>query len=68
MEIKNSGWLIHVEFFVILIAILGFAYSLNSQVSASNARIDQTNCRIDSVYNEILVIQKEIKQLYIERK
>lgn len=75
MDTHNTSWITHLEFFVILMTILGFAYNMNALNASANNRIDQTNCRIDqtnqrieAVYVQILDIQKEIKQIYIDKK
>lgn len=54
------------------ITTLGYLKSifndLKADIKTQSQRIDQTNQRIDFVMSQILDIQKEIKQLYMERK
>jgi len=65
MKNRNSGWLLHVEFFVILITILGFTYNINSSTAASNARIDQVIASSNAKFDQFMFEWKaEVKDFH----
>ena len=59
IESKNAGWLLHVEFFVILITILGFTYNMNSMNAATNARIDQVITTSNAKFDQFMFEWKQ---------
>lgn len=58
-EAKN--WIMHLEFMVLLVTLLGTFYLLDGKIERQSARTDR-------LYEMWCETQKEIKQLYIDRK
>ena len=59
MDQSKNAWIAHVEFFVLLISLLGGFVLLN-------ARIETQNSRTDKLYEMFCTLQKESDQKFYD--
>ncbi len=57
----DRGWLGHLEWAVLLVTLIGGFYTLD-------AKIDRQSQRTDRLYEMWCETQKEIKQIYMDRR
>jgi hypothetical protein len=62
---NSKHWTTHVEFMVLLVTLVGGFYTLDGKIERSTT---QQSARTDRLYEMYCEIQKEIRDLYKEKK
>ena len=62
MILRSQNWIIHIEFFVLVVTIICGLYLLQDKIDRQGERIDSQGKRIDSLCDMFKQVQAEVKE------